>query len=638
MDNEKEMVKINTSKIKNINLKEEFTNNFKIYKLKINDNEYSNIYRFLRKNIEYYSDFKNENFLYILVDIDKNINNKKYYFDNTDIDKLDKFIILNLILRGIPYISKNITFFSCVENLAYFYDIKECSKKEIKYKEYLAIEVNVSRYLTLDVNGVTYTEKNKLSKLFLSDNNIKRLSALEKRNTYYENNGQAIHYSRLKKDDKTETFKTIYLQDNMKEIVKMRYSTNTKNSTKAASLDSDVFKVTKNACIFYFMFLLKSISNLVSFELEEIEGCFIRSKISNDSIGRTSLELSYKETVINFYKDKKIMIIDATNNPANLERIRKEIYNYGIPYNNIYISRTNIDKANHFIVITNPKVEYKNNISYLKNDPYIKRHNLQHQHINIEQDKLKSDTFYKNSIPVILKELIIKDNLKTGNINYFNAENNLFIRITPPTKKRKEGDTNKIFRGIHILNRKITHINDEYVFENVDKFNAILDNQNIQDLYNGQEDFYIFSYGNRKTDLFFDNIVIISSKKERPLPPIKQIGEQYYKEKDKDKGRHLLFSRTMKNKGVDFAFAGVFGMFYREINNQSVDYYVGSVISSVKSTIARFPILYNASYIEGEFNPESFFAYFEHYYIRNNDSTTLPYSNKYLREWEKYDY
>lgn len=632
MNNEKQLVKINTSKIKNISIKDDFINNFQIYRVKIINNEYLEFYKYLRKNINYYSDFKTSDFIYIL--IDKDINSSVYYFDKVNINILDSFIIFNLILKAIPYISKSKTFFSTAENLTYFYDIKECGKKGIKYREYIAFEVVVSPYLTLDINGVTYTEKNELSKLFLLDNNSKRLSSLKKRSVYYEDKGQVIHYSRLQKDNNTQQFISVSFEDNMKAIVKMRYSTNTKNSTKAISVDSGEFEKTKNACIYYLTFALDSISHFISFELEEIEGCFIQSKISNDSIGRTPTELSFQQTVIDFYKDKKLMIIDTTNNKENLERMKKEIYDYGIPYNNIYTSRTNIDKVNHFIVITNPESEYKNNKSHLKNDPYMKRHNLQHQHINIEQDKVKPDSFYKNSIPVLLKEIIIKDNLSNGKINYFEAQDNLLIRITPPRKERNENNTNEIFRGIHISNKKITHIDDDYIFEKANEFNSILENEQIQELYNSNEDFYIFSYGEKKSDLFFENVVIISSKKERPLPPIKQIGDKYYK--DKNRERHLLFSRSMKNEGIDFAFAGAFGMFYREVNTKNVDYYIGSVISSVKATIPRFPVLYNASYIEGKFNPEIFFAFFEHYYIRNNDSTTLPYSNKYLREWELY--
>lgn len=636
MDNVNHFVKINTSKIKNVHVKPEFLDNFKIYKVKITEDEYYGFYKYLRENIKHLSDFKSNEFVYILSN--KKIHSKQYLFEDTNINMINNFITLNLILKGLPYIIKSKSYFSCAENLSYFYDVKEISVKSanLKYKEYLALEVSVSPQMVLNINGATYTEKSILSQLFILNNNYKKLGALKRRTVYCDNGDQIMHYSRMEKNKETDEFSIKNYNEKMKEIVKMKYNPSQRNSTQAVSLNPNDFEKTKNGCIFYLFHNLKSVSNLITFELEEVQGRFVPSSKSKDSIGRTKKELSYKDALIDFYKDRNLMIIDTTNNKANLNRVKEEIYNYGVPHRNIYTSSTSMDKADNFIVITNTPKEYNKGEGSLIKDPYTKRHNLRHQHINIEQDKVKSSDFYKNAIPVILKELIIKDNLRKGRIEHLQAQDNLFMKISPPKKNRESDDINKTFIGIHISNCNITHIDDEYVSNNTHLFEHLLNNEKLLELYEGEDDFYILSYGDKTSDVFFSNIAIISDKDERPLPPIHQIGNEYYKKKSLGSKAGSLLSRSIKNQGVDFAFAGVFGMFYIEINNTNIDYYVGPISSDVKSTVPRFPKLHNVSYIQGSFNQKMFFTFFEHYYITNNESTTLPYLNKYIREWENY--
>ena len=100
MNNEKQLVKINTSKIKNISIKDDFINNFQIYKVKIVNNEYLEFYKYLRKNINYYSDFKTSDCIYILIDKDienidevgvhPNINTSTVFMNPKDLEKIFK--------------------------------------------------------------------------------------------------------------------------------------------------------------------------------------------------------------------------------------------------------------------------------------------------------------------------------------------------------------------------------------------------------------------------------------------------------------------------------------------------------------------------------------------------------------------
>lgn len=591
---------LNTTKILNFKLNNAFKNKFKLYKTTIKDNEYKDFFKELNKINKHISFFKNKNTVYVLSEIDLTISDhilKKIEYDDID---LNNYILINLALRSLPYLTNN-NIFSLTDNLTYFYRIKEGG-----IKEYLSFDINISENMVMSINGATYSSKSDLENKLTFLKNINLLQKLKKRTVYFEDNGKILKLKNKKGDP---------LNDEVKKLVKMKLG-NTKNSTKAVSLDASDYLETKSGCLFY---LMKEINNLVdyfTFEFDTIKGKFLTRKTlkDNDVISRKNSDLDYTKH-FDFFNDKKIGVMNYSNDSEHLKNLINELNNYNIPYQ---IKLTDSEDVDFNIVLSHsPEYYEKNNIA----DPYDKLMSLKNHFINVDKHDLKN---YKNIVQVVLKELMIKSNLLKKELFIFGSEHD----STLINFKLNPDDNQKTYEiaGISIVKNKINILNEINLFKNNDFLN-ILENEIIKDKIKTNKNFFIFSFGGEYNELLFDNVYIVSAMDEIAIPDVNMIGQKIDKKE--------LLSRSMKNNGKEFPFAGVYGLFYNYEDN-NIKYYVGSLNPQPQSKISKFCTLYKAEIIKGDFD-YNYFTFFEHFYVKNKDSTTIPFTFKYLREALKYN-
>lgn len=591
---------LNTTKILNFKLNNAFKNKFKLYKTTIKDNEYKDFFKELNKINKHISFFKNKNTVYVLSEIDLTISDhilKKIEYDDID---LNNYILINLALRSLPYLTNN-NIFSLTDNLTYFYRIKEGG-----IKEYLSFDINISENMVMSINGATYSSKSDLENKLTFLKNINLLQKLKKRTVYFEDNGKILKLKNKKGEP---------LNDEVKKLVKMKLG-NTKNSTKAVSLDASDYLETKSGCLFY---LMKEINNLVdyfTFEFDTIKGKFLTRKTlkDNDVISRKNSDLDYTKH-FDFFNDKKIGVMNYSNDSEHLKNLINELNNYNIPYQ---IKLTDSEDVDFNIVLSHsPEYYEKNNIA----DPYDKLMSLKNHFINVDKHDLKN---YKNIVQVVLKELMIKSNLLKKELFIFGSEHD----STLINFKLNPDDNQKTYEiaGISIVKNKINILNEINLFKNNDFLN-ILENEIIKDKIKTNKNFFIFSFGGEYNELLFDNVYIVSAMDEIAIPDVNMIGQKIDKKE--------LLSRSMKNNGKEFPFAGVYGLFYNYEDN-NIKYYVGSLNPQPQSKISKFCTLYKAEIIKGDFD-YNYFTFFEHFYVKNKDSTTIPFTFKYLREALKYN-
>lgn len=591
---------LNTTKILNFKLNNAFKNKFKLYKTTIKDNEYKDFFKELNKINKHISFFKNKNTVYVLSEIDLTISDhilKKIEYDDID---LNNHILINLALRSLPYLTNN-NIFSLTDNLTYFYRIKEGG-----IKEYLSFDINISENMVMSINGATYSSKSDLENKLTFLKNINLLQKLKKRTVYFEDNGKILKLKNKKGEP---------LNDEVKKLVKMKLG-NTKNSTKAVSLDASDYLETKSGCLFY---LMKEINNLVdyfTFEFDTIKGKFLTRKTlkDNDVISRKNSDLDYTKH-FDFFNDKKIGVMNYSNDSEHLKNLINELNNYNIPYQ---IKLTDSEDVDFNIVLSHsPEYYEKNNIA----DPYDKLMSLKNHFINVDKHDLKN---YKNIVQVVLKELMIKSNLLKKELFIFGSEHD----STLINFKLNPDDNQKTYEiaGISIVKNKINILNEINLFKNNDFLN-ILENEIIKDKIKTNKNFFIFSFGGEYNELLFDNVYIVSAMDEIAIPDVNMIGQKIDKKE--------LLSRSMKNNGKEFPFAGVYGLFYNYEDN-NIKYYVGSLNPQPQSKISKFCTLYKAEIIKGDFD-YNYFTFFEHFYVKNKDSTTIPFTFKYLREALKYN-
>lgn len=589
---------LNTTKISDFKVTQKFKDKFKIYKVTIKENEYSVFFKELNKIDKHVAFFKNKDTVYILSENDLNINDHK--LKETPYEDLKNHILINLALRTLPYLTNN-NIFSLTDNLTYFYSIKEGN-----IREYLSFDINISEKMVMSINGATYSSKLDLEKKLALLKNINLLQKLKRRTVYFEDNGKILKLKNKKGEQ---------LSDEVTKLVKMKLG-NTKNTTKAVSLDASDYLETKSGCLFYLMKELNTLIDYFTFEFDTIQGKFVTRKTIKDSdvISRKNSDLDYTKH-FDFFKDKKIGVINYSNDSSHLINLITELDIFKIKYEIKLLDSSETD----FNIILSHSPEYyeKNNIK----DPYETLMSLKNHFINVDKHKVKN---YKNIVQVILKELMIKSNLLKKELFIFGCEHdstliNLNINIDDGIKTLE-------LTGINIVNNKIKILTKDIIFKDSTLAN-LLESKKILNKINDSKNFFIFSFGGKCDGLLFENIYLVSAMDEIAIPNVNMIGQKIDKKE--------LLSRSMKNNGKGFPFAGVYGLFYNHENN-NIRYYVGSLNPQPQSKISKFCTLYNAEIIQGSFD-YNYFCFFEHFYVKNKDSTTLPFTFKYLRESLKYN-
>lgn len=608
---------INTTKLENVKFTEKFYKDYNIYSISINGfnkNEIKELYSYINNYKSILSSYRKNNVIFILKQGNKKINNNNYIFTREKIKQVEMYILLNLLIKAIPLIYSQNTVFSIADNLSYFYKVKEK-----KVKEFICYEISISKNLNIDISSVTYSDKEGLYKALKND--AKRLATFKSKTIFFENMGKIIKYTTFKDEkfiEKTET---------LKELVKMKCPGSSKNMGTAVSVSTNKFTTTKNACLAELVLILDKMNDLITYNFEIVNGKFITRDSLSDNISRLETVLKDDSEIKKFFDGKSIGIIDYVQdkNVPNVKNIKEIIKSLGFFNTKVY-TKYNLDpNIDYFIILTKDKNFYINNSIQ---DPYINYHALNTQFINIKDEPKSKSPIVDYVVLTVLKELILKDNIKNNKISYYQENiNSSLIKCS----FEKIGDQNLLDInnfGVIIENNNLNFFKykEEQIIKLIgkEKFNNLKDNETY---------FYILSYGNATSnDYLFDNICLITEKEEHPLPPILQLKNEF----DKQIVKSSLLSRTMKNNGINFPFAGVFGIFYTEKSKNNIDYYIGSLNPAIKSDIPNFTKLYNVTYLKGNFE-EAFFDFFEKYYVRNFDSTVLPFLNKYLNEGLEYE-
>lgn len=592
------IISLNTTKIANFKLSEKFKDKFKLYKVTIKENEYSAFFKELNKVNEQISFFKNKDMIYILSVNTLIINDHK--LTEIPYEELKDYILINLALRSLPYLTNN-NIFSLTDNLTYFYTIKEGN-----IREYLSFDISISEKMVLSVKGATYSSKIDLEKKLVLLKNINLLQKLKKRTVYFEDNGKIL---------KLKNKKGVKSNEEITKLVKMKLG-NTKNSTKAVSLDASDYLETKSGCLFYLMKELNTLNDYFSFEFDIIKGKFVTRKTikDNDVISRKNSDLDYTK-FFNFFNDKRIGLINYANDSKYLVNLINELEALKIPYQ---IKLADSQQTDFNIILTHTPEYYE---KHHLQDPYEELMSLKNHFINVDNHKVKN---YKNIVQVILKELMIKSNLIKKELFVFGSEHdstliNFNFSIDDGIKALE-------ISGINITKNKIKILSKSVICEDTNLSN-LFENINIKNKINDSENFFIFSFGGNCDKLLFENIYVVSSMDEIAIPNVNMIGQKIDNKE--------LLSRSMKNNGKEFPFAGVYGLFYNN-QNDCIKYYVGSLNPQPQSKISKFCTLYQAKIIKGDFD-YNYFCFFEHFYVKNKDSTTLPFTFKYLREALKYN-
>ena len=589
---------LNTTKVASFKLSNKFKEKFKIYKVIINQNEYSSFFKEMNKVNKHISSFRNKDIVYILSE--KQLVIGEHRLREVPYEELKDHILINLALRSLAYLTNN-NVFSLTDNLTYFYSIKEG-----KIREYLAFDINISEKMVMSINGATYSSKTDLETKISSLKNVNLLQKLKKRTVYFEDNGKILKLKNKKGEP---------LSDEATRLVKMKLG-NSKNSTTAVSLNSIDYFNTKSGCLFYLMRELNKLNDYFSLEFDIISGQFVKRKAEKESdiISRKNSDLDYTKH-FDFFNDKKIGIINFSGEADHLKHIKNELDKLNIP-NEIKIKD---DGKTNFNVILSHSPEYYEDKNI--KDPYTELKSLRNHFINVYKHEEKN---YKNIVQVVLKELMIKANLEKRELVVFGSEHdstliNVSIEI-------EDGVKDIEITGINIVNNKIRLLNKESIFEDIE-VNKLLDLDSVKSKIKDNKDFFIFSFGGKCNGLLFDNVYLVSAMDEIALPDVKMIGKKI--------DNNELLSRSMKNHGINFPFAGVYGLFYN-YENDTIKYYIGSLNPQPQTKISKFCTLYKAEIIKGEFS-DNYFDFFEHFYVKNKDSTTLPFTFKYLREALKYN-
>lgn len=587
----KNEITINTSKIKNIEINNNFYKNYKIYKIKINNDDYKNtsmLISKIRKNIEVLSYFKSDNFIYIL-------SNKKIKVEDFNFTELykfsenEKYIFLNLIIKTLHKIENE---YNMLEGLSYYFN-KVLNYKNIE--EFVFYEIEVSKSMEVLINVATYSRKDQL----LAE-------------TYNSKEKQRIEN------------KTTYLFQGETEIVKIKHKLSKKNYGIANTLTTNEFYKSKINFLIGIKNLLNSMTTIFTFELEEITGQFLLRNEDTDMISRLSSDLTYDDEMIDFYKNKSIGIINLIEENVKGDIVGKiktfiNVLLYGANCK-IKVVKNKKGKSDVFIIITHNKSFY---MDKNKEDPINKMRGLNSHILNFDHKNTFNKSINKPIVETILKELILKNNIKEMEIKNFKTEmDSVFFDIDVRTGFEHYID------GLKIKNNKMFFINNESnEFKDVIKLLEEKEVVNILDENNA----CFLSYGNSNENLY-DNKFLIYKHKKVPLPLLSNLEDHFLK---KNNDSSTFMTRSNKNYGKDSGLHGFYGIFYKEKSGNIV-FYIGTIVESPQSKMTSFTGLYEAKLIDGTFNPIDFFSFFEKSYITYKDSTKKPYLLKYIRLKNEY--
>jgi hypothetical protein len=408
----------------------------------------------------------------------------------------------------------------------------------------------------------------------------------------------------------------------------------------------------------------RNLKNYLSVELEELE--FKNFELKRTSAKRNSEITDLIKTKISFEKYGLIIEDFVKDNKSkkfidSVSKIIEEEYNSIVSFKKMKSSKS---QFNLFITESIGS----------KNDPYqdIKKLNKLTQNILLEN--LENP---KTVLPVLLKELVIKQDIISRKIsipNYQNADNMTFYYFN----KDKESKKYSVYKMI--LDR------DNISFNEVEYRQSLFDEDE-----KGYIDKMLFeiSKSGSEAELIIKNskgdVNIITKTNYFSIPNIEHIAKEYellskpfnksYNElvEVKDdvpmdrKKEYIDFLENIenrdeinlkvevKNKKVKNYLADKFnenldknlnrsrkkntvldiltGIKYSKINDKEAYYVVGT--KEIASSFARSNIIRKIEAIEGKLLLDEVLVMMDEYFVRNKELTVLPYPLKYLREFVK---
>lgn len=614
-------IKLNTTKIKDINIKDKFYETFDIYLYQVHENDTVQFYKNLETNVDYISTYKAEGFninnIYILTKKGMTLPSSYTLPKKGDVPD---YIIINLLLKAIPELISDSNCMS-TDNLIYLYNTKKCKQVD----EYIFFEFLLTSNNVLKVNSVTYSNYEQLKSLFENENKKKnyKLQQLNSKTRYYLSKKNKNFVKYRKYNDKENNLNS---ENKPFSIVKYK-GNNKKNITKALTYNKDALDKSKMKAFYVLFQELDKIKDLIEFQLDSVIGEFY---LTNDKVLIMSNKLLKETELRELFKNKKVGIINLTEdeNISNYvinsvtkngttkssETSRNKTISKDIVDPIFSIVKDKKDNLDHYLILMHNKEHYE------KNDPYLDYKNLDTQIVTIEN---KKENNYKDIIRTSLIRLLIKENLREKKLISFKSQNHTLIKIETKISK-KLGQENYIIHmnAINIHDNQITLLNENEMDYFITKYNKLF--SKIK--YSGErQSFYILSYGNKKEFYEYDNICFISKNDEIVLPDFKSIVENV--------GDKSILNRQMKDYGIHHKMAGVIGCFYVKENNKVINYYIGEMASNLNDSIKSFCSYYNVEFITGKYD-DSFFKFFfiDHSYVRANGVPTVPFSNVYINE------
>ena len=223
----------------------------------------------------------------------------------------------------------------------------------------------------------------------------------------------------------------------------------------------------------------KYISNLTG-NIEYTENIQTSDENKNNPVNSQTVKVSSNIDKANNYLYRNVSIIKDEEKLAGLEYLQHE-KNYAIRVNGIqqFLSSNNLDDLKNFGIDNIELLNADINLSQILNFSDSEKETIKHSIINICQENLSSNKFYKQ------KNVTIKQNDKSVYTNLFSVDmtyeeyNNLLIKVL---ENLKENQT--ILSKIELINGQIKelypsysdNLKDEFVSKIEEKINNIKDN------------------------------------------------------------------------------------------------------------------------------------------------------------------
>ncbi len=395
----------------------------------------------------------------------------------------------------------------------------------------------------------------------------------------------------------------------------------------------------------------EKLSKYLIVEFKEVE-------ISN--IVRYSNAFDYNEL------NKNIFLLDGIKDEESeehLESIKQEIENLLPDLKTKVVKREN--KKGYNIKLIHNKSFYQ---KYEQKDPYKPSNNI--QHITYEDFKLNS----KASVKAIIKELVIKNDIKNNQISIINWSefeykgkwvfgikqdiDFYFITVEPDGKTRFEkfesdlfnqneydelcdvfGDDNNIEFIVKddIGNINIVKRTNNFTIPEYQKINEVLEKENakikitridavniINELFEkGKAQEFKIKINQIENWTKGNLLNCFKSRNDKKIfvEKVKEETEEILKTYLRDKSRYELLDSQLDIHSFE--------------DNEKEYYYVGVKGKGIQQTVSRASVIREIEiYKDSEYIFEKLLPLMNVDFVRNGDLTVLPFPIKYLREWK----